>query len=192
MKKFSYLILIAGFLMSVSFVLSPTSVYRPGVVLGIPQNPKPSIVGSKTYYRVDYQPDIPAKPIGPIYGNHTAEQSFTATTDNLAKIQIKMATYMQIIENDMEFSLILNKKVVRKVKVSGDMLTDNCFLSFNFESIKNSKGKKFTVQVKSPRSNASNSPTIWISSSDIYASGAARYNSIIQTGDFLMIVYYLK
>jgi hypothetical protein len=101
-------------------------------------------------------------PVGEIFGKNDLNQTFVSNLDNLAEIQVLFATWARKNTGSV-FVKISEVGGEEFFSETLDMATmvDNSFISFKFEPRKDSKDKKYLINISSPESTPANSVTCW-------------------------------
>ena len=106
-------------------------------------------------------------PIGEIYADNIVRQRFFCDSDQLARVQVMLATYNRLNKGIMIFNLIDSEgNVVANDSVDMSMVKDNSFHSFRFDPILKSKNNYYTVVLKSLDARPGTAITAWISDND--------------------------
>lgn len=134
----------------------------------------------------------PTQPVGEIYGNITANQSFISKYNNLNSVNIYMATYGHQNLKDVIFHLktYSSSNDIATVVLNGSVIKDNTIEKFQFPPIPDSMGKEYYFMIDSPGTTEENSFTIWYSTTDTYAEGTAYYNGQPLSGDLSFDTHY--
>jgi len=129
--------------------------------------------------------------LGPIYEKNQFKQGFLAKKNNLIGVQLKTATYKNIIETDYKFILKNEKnEIINEVLLKKEHIKDVGVCTIKFSSQEKSKDKKFfftlepvMIPVKAPI-------TIGKISSNLYKDGQLYLNNIVNTEDILFNLLY--
>jgi hypothetical protein len=128
--------------------------------------------------------------VGPINQNGSIKQSFVAENDNLFRVNVKLATYAR--KNNCHVTLTLLDEAnlpIATQKMDGETMTDNTFYKFKFKSIEHSKGKLYSIEIKSDGT-VENSISAWKSNADVYLPGKLYLNGKVDTGDLNIELFY--
>lgn len=128
--------------------------------------------------------------VGNINKNVSIKQSFVAETANLFKVNVQFSTWARV--NLCEVTLTLlddSNHVVASDQIDCQKIVDNAYYSFEFQPIKNSQGKMYSIEVQS-NGTSKNSITAWKSSSDVYPPGKLYKNGNEETGDLSIAIFY--
>jgi hypothetical protein len=101
-------------------------------------------------------------PVGEIFGKNDLNQTFVSNLDNLAEIQVLFATWARKNTGSV-FVKISEVGGEEFFSETLDMATmaDNSFISFKFEPRKDSKDRKYLINISSPESTPANNVTCW-------------------------------
>jgi hypothetical protein len=132
-----------------------------------------------------------SQPVGEIYDNIYAGQTFISEYNNLNSVGVDLATYGHAPLNNIIFHLKSSPTStdIRTVKLNGNV-TDNTYYNFTFPSIADSKGKKYYFSIEYPEARKDDSISIWYNDIDTYSSGTAYYNNTILPGDLIFKTHY--
>lgn len=101
-------------------------------------------------------------PVGEIFGENELNQTFISNVNNLAEVQILFATWARKNTGSLfvKISEVGGKEFFSETL---DMATmaDNTFVSFKFDPRKDSKDRKYSINLSSPESTSANSVTCW-------------------------------
>lgn len=100
------------------------------------------------------------------YGELTAgsryEQSFTAQSSTLKKVEIKIGTYQRINKGALVLSLLnLNGDLIASSSKDMSSLVDNGWATFKFDNLELQKGSSYILRLTSDKSTAGNAITWW-------------------------------
>jgi len=132
-------------------------------------------------------------PAGQIIKGREVGQTFYCSHNNLACIEVKLATYKRRNRQDVFFRLKKSptaKKDIFKQTFNASDVRDNTYRSFNFPTIPDSKGKTYYFSFKSPRSKKGDAITIWGSNNDRYKKGSLYINKKKEMRDLAFKTYY--
>jgi hypothetical protein len=127
---------------------------------------------------------------GEILEGVVAEQSVISTEENLSGIQLLISKYG--LGRSVYSIKILNQnqEILRKGSFSLRDAVDNSYYLWNFPEIKDSKNKKFIVQIE-PSTNFSggdfnvtsgNSLILWLTEPNYYSAGVLKIGGVVQNG----------
>ncbi|MNW42155.1 hypothetical protein D3C74_193180 [compost metagenome] len=132
---------------------------------------------TRSYYVIDASQIDSEVPIGEITEEVIVEQTFIAQADNLSSIQIYFGTYNRLNTSNIEVILTNGSQTYLSEKISVENIKDNSFHKFDFTRITDSKGKKYSLIIKSD-GKPGNSVTIWSTRSSAYDNGELFINNI--------------
>ena len=122
--------------------------------------------------------EISNQPVGEIFGNISAGQTFVCHHQNLYAIEIMLATYGRINTEDLIIHLRNSPSSMdlATIKVNNAEIPNNQYYRFNFPAITDSKDKSYYFFLESPNSEIGNAITIWSNTEDAYENGSAYKN----------------
>lgn len=142
------------------------------------------------------QPDMaqprPARPAGEIAGPHTVGQTFVATTDNLSRIDVLMATYARRNHGPVVFYLresLTGSQDLARIEFEAATVQDNAYHAFRFPPIPNSAGQRFYFFLAAPQATPGNAVTIWQAARDVYPDGNVIIGGQPGEGDLAFRLY---
>lgn len=108
------------------------------------------------------------QPVGGIFGDSDLNQTFISNLDNMAEVQILFATWARVNTGSLfvKISEVDGKEFFSQT-LDMSKISDNTFVSFKFEPRKNSKNKKYLINLSSPESTDTNNVTCWGMSENI-------------------------
>lgn len=114
-------------------------------------------------------------PVGEIYGQHTAGQTFVARWGGLSGVDVFLATYAR--ENTQPLILHLRESPDRSddlgaVTVAASDVADNAYQTFSFAPQTESTGRRYYVLLESPTSRPGDAVTAWLGPADGFVDGA--------------------
>jgi hypothetical protein len=130
------------------------------------------------------------EPVGVLYADNAAEQTFIPLSDGLSAISIKLATYARKNEGLLRVQVYEDNSKIHSELVEMEKIADNSYRYFRFPTRKNSKGKTFKINLSSDSKNPANGITAWKSSTDTYTAGQLNYKSVRQDGDLVFNLYF--
>ena len=139
-----------------------------------------------TYPKTEFSPHI--------FDFTRVGQTFTATKNNLARIDVSFRKLGQI-PTDVQFNLYemgTKRKIILKKRFNTSQILQNKYNSISFKSLRHSKGKKFFFVFYSPSSTFRNSLQAWINNQDLYRDGEYYLNNQAENGDLVFRVYYKR
>ncbi len=132
------------------------------------------------------------RPTENIYQENRVGQTFVATTDNVARIDVAMGTYGRKNEAAVFFRLWEEKperRLVRETVFSSAGVKNNLFHPVRFKPVRGSLGKKYYFVFSSAESTYGNSLSIWMNPHDIYPDGEYFFRHEPRDGDLMFRVY---
>jgi hypothetical protein len=133
-----------------------------------------------------------SQPVGEIYGNISAGQTFISEYNNLNSVGIDLVTYGRAPLNNIIFHLKSSPTSadIMTVKLNGNLIIDNTYYNVTFPSIADSKGKEYYFSIEYPVATKDDSVSIWYNDIDTYSSGTAYYNNTLVSGDLIFKTHY--
>lgn len=115
--------------------------------------------------------------VGEITKDIFVEQTFVAEMDNLSAVEIFFGTYNRLNSSNLVVQLIDdNDRLILNEVINTSELKDNQFEEFPFSRIKKSKGRVFSILIKSENASNGNAITVWTSLNDSYINGELFVN----------------
>jgi len=139
---------------------------------------------TEVYPNTDTSPNISKE--------NTVGQSFMAERDYLSRIEIMLGTYAKRNNKDVIFLLReLNSKGEVLVQKTFNALEvqDNLFHPIQFRPVRESKGKKYYFELRSPLSSPQNSICAWMNMDNIYPLGEYFFKGSRKRGDLVFRAY---
>ena len=134
--------------------------------------------------------------VGEIFGNKKITQSFLGQHNNLAKIQILLATYMRKNIGSIELCILTDmnnpSSVIRKMTIDCYKIIDNDWLEFSFDPIKDSKNRKYYLQINGLKCSSGSAVTAYYNSYSNYTDGELWLNRSKFKGSLCFKLYYLN
>ena len=146
----------------------------------------------KRHYALDIDVFPNTIPSHQIYGDNKIGQTFTAQRNNLARIDVNMATYGRDNDKNVYFRLWEQnprKKLAAEIEINASEVKDNSYKSFKFKPQRHSNGKTYSFIFSSPGSNPDNSISVWMNKNNIYRAGDFLFNNTPSGGDLNFRVY---
>ena len=134
-------------------------------------------------------------PVGEIIQGFEVGQSFYCHHNNLARIQVMMATYNRKNNHDVIFHLKsspLAQEDIYKEKFNASNVLDNAYRTFDFPPLLDSKGKNYYFFFESPQSHKGDAVTLWSTSKNHYKKGSLYIKHEKSQGDLRFITYYYE
>lgn len=146
----------------------------------------------KRHYALDIDVFPNTIPSHKIYNENKIGQTFTAQRNNLARIDVNMATLGR--ENDKNIYFRLweqnpKRKLAAEIEFNASEVKDNAYKPIKFKPIRHSEGKKYAFIFSSPGSNPDNSISVWMNEKNIYREGDFLFNNTPSHGDLIFRVY---
>ncbi|WP_170972058.1 DUF2142 domain-containing protein [Bacillus yapensis] len=122
--------------------------------------------------------------IGEITGDMEISQTFIAEKDNFSRIQIPFGTFNRENVGTLDIKLLNDREeVLFSSTVNVQDLSDGTFTNINIPPLKDTKGKDYTLIIKSNGLEKGRSVTLWKSSEDVYSAGELLIDGDKQSGD---------
>jgi len=102
--------------------------------------------------------------VGELFGGKKITQEFISNYDNLSILEIKVATYMRVNTGKLKIEIyekLDQEKALRTFEIESNKLNDNSWITFKFDPIKSSKGKKYYLLISSTGSKLGSSVTMY-------------------------------
>ena len=119
-------------------------------------------------------------------------QTFIAEEDNFSCIEIMLGTYARTNNQDVSFQLReINSKgeVLVQKEFNASEVQDNLFHPIQFRPVRESKGKKYYFELRSPLSTPKNSICAWMNMDNIYPLGEYFFKGSRKRGDLVFRAY---
>ena len=139
-----------------------------------------------TFPRTEFSPHI--------FDATRVGQTFTATKNNLARIDVsfrklgQIPTYVQFTLYEMD----TERKIILKKRFNTSQILQNKYSSISFKLQQRSLGKKYLFVFYSPDSTFKNSLQAWINNQNLYRDGEYYLNNQAETGDLVFRIYYKR
>lgn len=134
--------------------------------------------------------DISQIPVAEISKEVKVTQSFMASADNLSGISMQLATYGRINSSFVLFEIRdESRATIYSEKVEANTILDNAWFAMTFQPVRNSSGKIYEVSISSG-SQPGLAITAYSSIEDTIPEGELKVNSISQSGDLSLAVYF--
>jgi len=133
--------------------------------------------------------------VGEIYGEKRVGQSFLSRQKNLCRIDLIMATHKR--ENNGQLILHLRDDPASSTDLAtaavdmGDIM-ESAWHAFTFPPILNSQDRQFYFYLEAPDAPLGAAVSVWMSTSDVYADGAAYDDHQPIQGDLAFRTFYLS
>lgn len=116
-------------------------------------------------------------------------QTILPYTDNLTRIDVPFSTYARTNNSKFSFAIFdSDKNELYSETIDASTLSDNSYYTFDFPTIKDTKGKRFEIIIKGIDGKEENSITTWIKDTD--NDTFAYINGVKQEGILDMILVY--
>ncbi|MEK5282080.1 MULTISPECIES: hypothetical protein [Paenibacillus] len=149
-------------------------------------------VGNIGVVREYIKQDVENGTIGEFIKNSELEQSFYTDQSNLSGISVRLATYMRTNKGSLLIGIreMGSDKNIYENKIQVDSVRDNEMFDFRFPPIKFSKGKIYSIYIKSIDTEPGESITVYKSNEESYENGKLYINGNEQKGDLVFRAYY--
>ena len=151
---------------------------------------------SKDFYLIGTFIGKATSVVGEIFGNKRIIQSFIGEYNDLTKIQILLATYIRRNIGSLEISILTDmnnsKSVIRKTVVDCHQIIDNEWFEFQFDPIRDSKGKRYYIQLMGIKCSSGSAVTAYYNAQGNYANGELWLNKSKFKGSLCFKLYYLN
>lgn len=132
-------------------------------------------------------------PVGHIYQQHTAGQTFTAAYSGLDRVSLFLASYARTNRQPVTFRLRRRSPAgadVASVTFAADTVQDNQWRTFTFDPVPDSAGQTFYLSLDSPASRLGDAITVWRSEGDRYPDGDAWRDGQPLDGDLAFAAHF--
>jgi hypothetical protein len=124
--------------------------------------------------------------VGEIRGDRRPGQIFTATRDNLARIEVLGATYLHPLSGQLIFHLKTDPSAPTDLvtqALDAKWLPNNQYWAITFPPIRDSQDKSFYFYFESPDAPEGGAATLWFSWDDVYPDGTRTNQGNANQGD---------
>jgi hypothetical protein len=137
------------------------------------------------------QPEA-SRTVGELVDGAMVAQSFTAEHGGLTGIAVYLGTYQRENEGELVFRLDgpqSGEAITRTVVMA--RLEDNAYEVFEFPSIRDSAGQRFTFTLKSPGAEPGEAITAWGAEEEVYPHGEAMLTGLYRGRDVADLTFRL-
>jgi len=127
-----------------------------------------------------------------VFGSQTVGQTFIPQRDGLNRIDVLLGTHGLDLKHDLILRLYEGKpagRPVAEIRVPGPSIRNNLFHPFEFKPIRRSKGRSFTFILAVPSAAEKESPSVWMTASDLFPGGTILINERPENGDCVFRTY---
>ncbi|MGI8588914.1 MAG: YfhO family protein [Chloroflexia bacterium] len=149
--------------------------------------------GDSPNYRPDVAQEALAGNVGEIQARNKPGQTFVATHDDLAQIQVFGATYGHHPPGRLIFHLkagLLAQADIATQEVDTSALPDDRYWTFDFPPIADSKGRSFYFYLEEPTARSGQAVTIFYSPANLYPGGTRTATGTPARGDLTFRARY--
>ncbi|MCM1577245.1 MAG: hypothetical protein NC078_00420 [Ruminococcus sp.] len=129
--------------------------------------------------------------VGAVTENNFVEQTFLSKENGLTRVDLLLGTYGRENTSNVYFELLDQQGTsFFKQTVNAASLKDNSFYTLDFDTVKDSKEKTYTVKITSDAQSGDNAITVWAANNDIYTDGELYLNGYESGFDISFQVFY--